>query len=304
MRSVPSDRTRPRRGAATAVGSVAIALWSALALLTVWAGGLPPLQLLASAFGVAFVGSAALLLLRGGSLRAALRQPGSAWLLGVAGLFGFHALYFVALRHAPAVEASLIAHLWPLLIVLFSAALPGSLRSPGERLRWFHCAGALLGALGAGLLVTGGHRLTLRPEHGLGYAAALGCAVTWAGYSVLNRRHAEVGTSMVVGLCGVVALLGLAGHLLLEQTVPPDSRQWLAIAGLGMGPMGGAFFAWDHGTKHGNLPLLGALSYLAPLLSTLLLIVSGHAEATAVLGAACLLIVGGALLATRGGRER
>src|SRR3546814_1148446 len=72
-------------------------------------------------------------------LRAAfarLRQPWPVWLTGIGGLFGYHALYFTALSHAPAVEASLICYLWPLLLVLFSALLPG------ERLRWWHLAGA------------------------------------------------------------------------------------------------------------------------------------------------------------------
>ena len=65
-----------------------------------------------------------------------LKQPPAVWLLGVAGLFFYHALYFTALSHAPPVDASLIAYLWPLLIVLGSALLPG------ERLRWWHGAGA------------------------------------------------------------------------------------------------------------------------------------------------------------------
>jgi drug/metabolite transporter (DMT)-like permease len=63
--------------------------------------------------------------------------------------------------------------------------------------------------------------------------------------------------------------------------------------------VGTAFFVWDHGTKHGNIQVLGALSYAAPLLSTLLLIAFGHARASWVVGVACLLIVGGAVLASR-----
>ena len=55
---------------------------------------------------------------------------------------------------------------------------------------------------------------------------------------------------------------------MLETERAPDPGQWLAIALLGLGPTGLAFLAWDYATKHGRLPLLGALSYLAPLLST------------------------------------
>ena len=42
----------------------------------------------------------------------------------VGGLFGYHALYFVALRLAPPAEAGLLNYLWPLLIVLLFVAAP------------------------------------------------------------------------------------------------------------------------------------------------------------------------------------
>ena len=76
----------------------------------------------------------------------------------VAGLFGYHFFYFTALGIAPPADASLIAFLWPLLIVLLSALLPG------ERLRWWHLAGGVAGLVGAGLLVTRGGGMALRPE--------------------------------------------------------------------------------------------------------------------------------------------
>ena len=42
-------------------------------------------------------------------------------------------------------------------------------------------------------------------------------------------------------------------------------------------PVGAAFYVWDHGVKHGDIQLLGAASYLGPLLSTLILILAGFA---------------------------
>ncbi len=35
-----------------------------------------------------------------------LKQPAPVWIVGIAGLFGYHFLYFTALRSAPAVEAA------------------------------------------------------------------------------------------------------------------------------------------------------------------------------------------------------
>jgi len=278
---------------ATAIGFLAVLMWAVLALLTAASGQVPPFQLAAMAFAVATAVVAVKWVLRGDPVGRFLRQPWPVWLLGVGGLFGYHFFYFLALRNAPAVEASLIAYLWPLLIVILSAALPG------ERLRWQHLAGALVGLAGAILLVTGGRGVSFQVQFMTGYGAALACALIWSSYSVLSRRFAAVPTDTVGGYCGVTALLALLAHLAFEETVWPATwGQWLAVLGLGLGPVGLAFFCWDVGVKRGHIQLLGTASYAAPLLSTLLLVAAGYAAPSWTLALACLLITGGALLAS------
>ena len=66
---------------------------------------------------------------------------------------------------------------------------------------------------------------------------------------------------------------------------------WLALLGLGLGPVGAAFLLWDIGMKQGDVPLLGVLSYASPILSTALLVALGLAEATWSLAVACGLMV-------------
>ena len=286
-----SDETHRTR--ATAIGSVAVVLWSLLALITTGARGIPPFQLTALSFAIASAVGLTYLASRGPGAMTKLRQRPAAWLLGVGGLFGFHFFYFVGLAKAPAVDASLITYLWPLLIVLFSALLPG------ERVRWFHLSGAALGLLGAALLVAKGGSLQFESQYTVGYLAALGAAVTWSSYSVLNRRFGDVPTEAVAGFCAATGVLALVCHVLLETWVAPSGGQWLAIALLGLGPVGAAFFVWDHGTKHGDLQILGTLAYSAPLLSTLFLVLAGEAEPGWTLAWACVLIAGGALLASK-----
>ncbi len=277
---------------ATAIGFTAILMWATLALFTTLSGSIPPFQLIAMSFVIAFFIGVLLWLKQGGSILRHLKLPWHVWLLGIGGLFGYHFFYFIALQNAPAVEASLIAYLWPLLIVLFSTFLPN------EKLRWFHVAGGLLGFIGAGLLVTKGQSLSFDPQYGYGYLAAVVCAFTWSGYSVLSRRFGSVPTNAVGAFCGVTAILAAGCHLLFEQTVWPMGSQWLAILLLGLGPIGAAFFTWDYGVKRGNIKILGASSYAAPLLSTVVLIIFGLAEATWAVGLACIFIVGGAVLAS------
>jgi drug/metabolite transporter (DMT)-like permease len=276
---------------ATALGAVAVLLWSALALLTVGAKRLPPFQLLALTFGMAGMLGILLSVVRRKPLAAAARAHPQALALASAALAGYHLLYFVALRNAPAVDASLIAYLWPLLIVLFAGIAHGGLRAA-------HLAGAALGLLGTWLVVSTRGALALDPAHALGYAAAVGCALIWSAYSVANRRFAGAPVDVVTIACVATALIGAVAHLALERTLAPLPLEWLAVALLGLGPVGAAFFLWDYGTKHGSLPLLGVFSYAAPVLSTLLLVAAGSAQPTWQLAAAALLVAGGAALAS------
>jgi drug/metabolite transporter (DMT)-like permease len=225
---------------------------------------------------------------------AALRQPPLAWVVGVGGLFGYHALYFLALRFAPPAEAGLLNYLWPLLIVLFSSLLPG------ERLAPHHVIGALLGLAGTALLFAGNGGSGFAPGQIPGLAAAFVAAFVWAAYSVMSRKLKAVPTDAVAGFCLVTALLAALVHGAVETTVWPETTgQWLAIIGLGIGPVGAAFFVWDIGMKRGDIRVLGAASYATPLLSTTFLILAGYAAPSATIAIAAVLIAGGGLIAAR-----
>ena len=283
---------------ATLIGIIAILLWALLALFTATAGAIPPFELMALTFAVAFAGGMVVLVARGSAGLAELRQPLAPWLTAFAGLFLYHALYFFALQNAPVGDASIIAYLWPLLIVLFAAMVPG------ESLKPRHLAGAVLGFSGTALIILTKGGPVGGGGSAAGYLAALGCAFVWSGYSVLNRRFAGTPSGMLVGVCGAVALAGLVCHLLFEVPVAPAARQWIAVLLLGLGPVGLAFLAWDHATKHGHIALLGTLSYLAPLISTALLVLTGAAPASFKLALAAALVIGGAVLATGVGRRK
>lgn len=281
------------KNTATLIGFGAILLWSLLALFTASSGDVPPFQLAAITFAIgASIGVSRWIYKP--SLINSLIQPLAVWALGVIGLFGYHFAYFTALRNAPPVDAGLIAYLWPLFIVLFSALLPG------EKLRAHHIVGAILGLLGAILIVTKGSVVNFETKYFYGYLMAFVGALIWSSYSVLSRRYAHVSTDVVTGFCIVTAVLSLVAHLLLEQTVwPSNTTEWIATVGLGLGPVGLAFYAWDYGVKHGDIQILGAASYVAPLLSTLILIVTGYAELTSLVIVACVLITLGAMVAAK-----
>jgi len=277
---------------ATATGFVAILLWSTLALFTAMSGRVPAFQLVGLTFVIGGVFVLAIAAARG-RLHLARPTPGS-FLLGLYGPFGDTALYYAAVKTAPPAESNLIHYLWPLLIVLFAALLPGG----GLKMR--HLAGALIGlaatvVLISGSLGAGGAGLQL--GHVL---AALG-AFVWASYSVISRRFAQVPSeSLGVTMLGC-AIPAFACHLAFETTLwAPTMVEWGGVLGLGLGSIGLAFICWDIGMKQGDVAFLGVASYAAPVLSTIVLVLAGYAAPSWLLAMSCVLIVVGALVASFG----
>lgn len=288
-----TNQDNAKKNRATLFGFAAVMMWALLALFTAEAGNVPPFQLAAFTFCIGtLVGLVWLFIAK--PAPATKPMPKHILLLGGLGLFAYHALYFAALQNAPAAEASLIAYLWPLLIVVFSALLPG------EKLRGHHIAGALLGFCGAALLITGGRGFEIDPDAAFGYGLALIAAFTWTSYSLFSRRLPDLPTQSVIAYCAITTALSIIAHLLFEVTVWPTTIiQWAAIVGLGLLPVGAAFYVWDYGLKHGDIQVIGASSYAAPLFSTIILIVFGTTDFSWSIAAACILITLGALIAAK-----
>lgn len=281
------------RTTATLIGFTAVLMWAVLAALTAASGTVPPFQLAAMTFLIGGLLGIVTWPFRPEVIRA-LPTDWRVWALGVGGLFGYHFVYFTAIRSAPPVEVSLLAYLWPLFLVAFSALLPG------ERLRWHHIAGVIIGLLGAILVITRGESFSLAQGFGFGHALGFACAIIWASYSVLSRRFGKVSTDVVAGFCLITSALALLCHMAFETTVWPQGLgQWLAILGLGLLPVGAAFYTWDIGVKRGDIMALGASSYASPLLSTLVLIATGFASFHWSVIVACLLITIGAVIAAK-----
>jgi drug/metabolite transporter (DMT)-like permease len=270
---------------------VTILIWSSLTLLSAGVRHLP-----------AFFSAGVALSLGGlvGLVRVReWRIPPFTFALGVGGIFGYHALFFLSLRHAPAVEANLLQYLWPLLIVLLA---PVYLRA--NRLALHHVLGAVLGLAGAALVLTGG-RFSLDLAHLYGYLLAVGAALVWSSYSLLLKRVPPFPSGAVGGISLASGLLALGLYALEVHAHPGPplalaGRDWLFLVILGLGPMGTAFYTWDAAMKRGDPRVIGALAYLTPLLSTLMLVTFGSQRLTPLSGCAMGLIVAGAVAGSLG----
>ena len=274
----------------------AIALWGSLATLGVSLAHVPPFLLTGLSL---LIGSLIALPLSRFRL-SEWRVPLPTLALGLYGLFGYHFLLFLAFRHAPPIEANLVNYLWPLGIVIMTP-----LFLPGMRLHAVHVLSALVGFAGAALAILGKPGTTpgLNLQFEWGYVLALAAAFIWSSYSLLTRRVALFPTSAIGSFAALSGLLALACHAWLEPATPLSTHDWLLIAAMGLGPLGGAFFLWDAALKTGDPRKIGLLSFLTPLLSTGLLLITQGKPLTWHVALAAALIIGAALIGSRVGIE-
>ena len=266
----------------------AIALWASLASLGVSLTHIPPFLLTGIALIIGSVPAWPFVLRDPSQWRIPLRTLA----LGVYGLFAYHFLLFIALRHAPPVEANLVNYLWPLFIVVLAPVV-----LPGVALRLPHVLAALLGFAGAAIAIVGGRELS--GTLAWGYLPALAAAFIWATYSLLTKRVAAFPTT-AIGLFGLVSgVLSLLCHALLEPSVALQPRDWALLAVLGLGPLGASFFMWDKALKLGDARHIGILSYVTPLASTALLIVVSGRPFTWSIALATVMIICAAVMGMR-----
>jgi drug/metabolite transporter (DMT)-like permease len=263
----------------------AIVLWSSLASLATLIPNVP--VFLKTGIGL-LIGSVIALPLARFQIKQLAVKP-KILLLGVYGLFGYHAALFIALSTSPSVQANLVNYLWPLLIVLLAP-----LFSKKVKLNLRVVIGGLMGFIGASLAILSGSS-----SDGLfysGYLFAFMAAVIWSTYSLATNRIGSFPTP-AVGLFALVSgILSIAMHFVFETQVSLTSFDWMILVLLGLGPLGAAFYLWDYAIKRSNPQEIGLLSFLTPLLSTgFLLVITGQALSW-LLAIAAGLIVGGSLI--------
>lgn len=209
-------------------------------------------------------------------------------LLGLGGIFVYHALYYTALDHAPLVEGAILTTTWSFWIVVFSSVLEL------KRLSLATVAVALTGLVGAALVIAQGQGIDFQARYLSGYILALICGLIWSSFSVTLSRCKPDRDYMpaftVLAACCSLLVYAVAG----PHSLPPLHTLGAALY-LGLIPLGLSFTLWNRAITTGNMTIIGYLSYLTPPLAVLLAALIRGAAVTpwAILG--LVLILGAAL---------
>ena len=230
----------------------------------------------------------------------ALHWPGwRAATFGVYGIWGYHTLLVMALALAPKVEANVLNYTWSLWIVVFGSFVPGHRRS------WRVLAAAWIGFSGVALVIgwpaweRGSGALELSGSRMAGLALALGAGVCWGSFTAFMRQFVPARRGNMAVFCLLSSVAALV-FLLARGISPAPPWDYLPLVlYIGVVPLGVSFVLWETAAQECNVQVLGFLSFLTPVLSTVLLsFVSGEKVGFSLL-AGLTLILGGALLGSR-----
>lgn len=257
---------------ATAVGFVAILLWSLMTAL---------MRSVTESFGVTLgpalvytVGSALLLIFH--RPRHLSQYPRKYLLIGGL-LFVFYEASMalsigLASTAAQSVEISLVNYLWPSMMVLLVAALPAKTGTRSSVIRVL--PGVVLSAIGVMLAIGGNSGLNIHTALGhvaanpLPYVLVFAGALAWSVYAVIAPTLSQ-GMDGTTVFFPIVAAMLWAIHVIAHNGLPatmPQPMAWVSLM-LAAGGIAGAYACWGYGTMHGNVPTLANASYATPILS-------------------------------------
>lgn len=268
-----------------AYGVLALMIWSTSALLVSFTPSIPPLLTVSISFFIAFLMSAAGWWQSKESLRTVFKQPIWAYIISIGGIGGNTALYTLALKTSPIIQANLINYLWPLCIVVFSVLILKS------RLSLFILVGVICGFFGTAIVLGAKSDFHFGITGLLLFLPAFLSALSWGLYSVLTQLVPSPPSFM--GVVYLISSLLLFLLSMIFETLPGFS--WADILPLFLlGFNARAFSFWDRAMKTGDPIMLASLAYLVPFFSTLWLILFGRGDwTTATLVGGALIVLGG-----------
>lgn len=184
-------------------------------------------------------------------------------LLGIWGIFLYHYIYYLALSHAPLAEGAILATTWSFWIVVFSSLLLF------KRLKISIIMTAVVGMIGAALVISSGKHLSFNMEYMQGYMLALLCGIIWSSFSVA-LGHVAIKREPMTVFTIYAAILSAVLYLVTMPHGVPSMLSLFSAIYLGCVPLGLSFFLWNRALTGGNMVIIGFLSYFTPPLAVLM----------------------------------
>jgi drug/metabolite transporter (DMT)-like permease len=205
---------------------------------------LGPLMTTLLRYAIALVFLTLLVVIRQQSLRLAKTDILPMTLLGVFGVVGYHAFFFLSLRHTAIANSAIINAFSPVITGLLAAI------AIHERLlikNYVGCGVALIGVLV--LLARGNLQNLLELQFNRGDLLMLAAVLSWAIYALiiklLSARYSGLTISYYAALSGVVLLIGLTALEGYDQLQTLSIASIWAVIYMGIGASGTGYLLYN-----------------------------------------------------------
>ncbi len=252
-----------------------------------------PFSAAAWRFGLAAMVMVAILLIKERGKTDFLKQHAMMYtILGVIGIFGFNALFFLGMKFTSPVNGALIMATNPLITTIFSKYILGT---PISKQQAWGISFSLLGVI---LVLTQGSWSVISSlSFSVGDMLILLGNVCWALYGVLGRRYLRNSSSlqtttstMVAGACFLVMLSSVTSHPQPVSGVPVEA--WGAIAFMAFFTTVLGYLFWNEGVKAIGASKTSIFFNVVPVVTMILSWLSGMSVTWIQIGGAILVFVG------------
>ncbi|MED1726355.1 DMT family transporter [Brevibacillus parabrevis] len=252
-----------------------------------------PFSAAAWRFGLAAMVMVVILLIKERGKTDFLKQNAMMYtILGVIGIFGFNALFFLGMKFTSPVNGALIMATNPLITTVFSKYI---LNTPIFKQQAWGISFSLLGVLL--VLTQGSWSVISNLSFSVGDMLILLGNVCWALYGVLGRRYLRNSSSlqtttstMVAGACFLVMLSSVTPHSQHVSGVPVEA--WGAIAFMAFFTTVLGYLFWNEGVKAIGASKTSIFFNVVPVVTMILSWLSGMSVTWVQIGGAVLVFVG------------
>jgi drug/metabolite transporter (DMT)-like permease len=193
-----------------------------------------------------------------------LRIRDFAFLIGN-GLFSFmyYAFYSMSLSLIPAMEASMLNYLFPIMILI--SAVPIN----KEHINAFKIIAIVFGFLGTLIIVSKGNLCIIHFSNLSGDLLGIGAALCWGlftNFGMKNKRDPYLSIYIYTLESFVLSAIGL---FTFSRFVVPDVLAFSGLIWIGLTVITGIFFLWFHILKVASVSFAASMSFLNPFVSLL-----------------------------------
>ncbi len=216
-------------------------------------------------------------------------------LLALSGIIVYNFFFFSALKLIPASRASLLVALNPTIILFASVFMFGEPLKPSK------VFGGLLSLFGAIVVITRGELSHVFDHFGKGEWLALGCPVSWAVYTLLNRKISSAQSPLITTtyscLLGMVGLFPLAFWEGMHPISAVPLQIWVALVFLGLLGTVLGFVWYAEGIRAIGAARTAIFNNLVPVFGVLFSVLLLHEQIDAsVLAGGTLVVMGVAVI--------